>query len=170
MSWVGTRTLEIPPNHGLEFLECAGLDVELPLEVGTHLALHLIDLPKGEHALPDNAPGLVGIRVIADDLGSNHECGYEEAVPGGTASGDKPRLQSLQKIESSKGHGGRKPRAMECVGNEVREGGGGRGRGGWWWLVGAVEEVVDVASAHLCGLLMAVVWVLRRRWLNEEPD
>jgi len=28
-----------------------------------------------------------------------------------------------------------------------------------WWLAGAVEEVVDIASAHLYGLLMAVVWV-----------
>ena len=87
-------------------------------------------------------------------------------MPGGTASGDKPHLQSLQKVESSKGHGGRKPRVMECVADEMCEGGRGRG---WWWLVGAVEEVIDVASTHLCGLLMAIVWVLRR-WLNEELD
>jgi len=169
MSWVGARTLEIPPNHRLEFLKCAGLDVELPLEIGAHLALHLVNLPKSKHALTDNTPGLVGIGIIADDLGSNHECGYEEAVPGGTASGDEPRLQSLQKVESSKGHGGREPRAMECVGDKVREGRGGRGGGGRWWLVGAVEEVVDIASAHLRGELMSVVWVLRR-WLNGGPD
>ena len=71
-----------------------------------------------------NAPG------IADDLGDNHECGYEELVPGGgTASGDKPCLQSLQKVQSRKGHRERKSRAMECGGNEVHEGGSGRG---WW--------------------------------------
>ena len=74
MSWIGTRSLEVPPNHGFELLERAGFDVELPLEIGAHLAFHLVDLSKGEHALADNAPGLVGVGVIADDLGSNHEC------------------------------------------------------------------------------------------------
>jgi hypothetical protein len=44
------------------------------------------------------------------DLKRRH--GDEEAVTGGTASGKKPRLESLQ-IESSKGHGGREPRAMD---------------------------------------------------------
>jgi hypothetical protein len=104
MSWVGARTFEIPPNHGLELLEGAGLNVELPLEVGTHLTLHLIDLPKGEHALTDNAPGLVGVGIIAYDLGSNHECRDEESVSRGPASGDESRLESLQKVESGKGH------------------------------------------------------------------
>jgi hypothetical protein len=50
---------------------------------------------------------------------------------------------------------------MEGVGDEVREGWGRGGSGGWWRLVGAVEQVVDVASAHLCSLLMTVVGVLR---------
>jgi hypothetical protein len=161
VSGVGTRTFEIPPNHGLELLECAGLDIELPLKVGTHLALHLVDLPKGKHTLTNNTPGLVGIGVIAYDLGSNHECRDEKAVSGGPASGDESRLESLQQIESSKGHGGRKPRAMECVGDEVRERRGGGGRGGWGWLVGTMEEVVHVARAHLCGLFMTEVGVLR---------
>ena len=161
MSRVGTWTFEIPPNHGLEFLQCARLDVELPFQVGTHLPLHLVNLPEGKHALTNNTPGFVGIGIIAYDLGSDHECRDEETVAGGTASGDEPRLESLQQIERSKGHGGRKPRAMECVGDEVGERGGRGGRRGWRGLVGTVEEVVHVASAHLCGLLMTVVWVLR---------
>jgi hypothetical protein len=33
------------------------------------LAFHLVDVPKGECALADNAPRLVGVGVIADDLG-----------------------------------------------------------------------------------------------------
>jgi hypothetical protein len=41
---VGTWTFEILPNHGLELLECAGLNVELPFKVGAHLAFHLVDL------------------------------------------------------------------------------------------------------------------------------
>ena len=95
MSWVGTWTFEIPLNHELKFLECVGLDVELPFQVGAHLSLHLVNLPKGKHTLTDDTPGLVGVGIIADDLGSNHKCRDEEAVPGGTMSGDKPRLESL---------------------------------------------------------------------------
>jgi hypothetical protein len=161
VSRVGSRTLEIPPNHGLELLQGTGLDIELPLEVRAHLPLHLVDLPKGEHTLTDDTPGLVGVGVIAYDLGGNHKRRDEEAVPGGTASGDEPGLQSLQKVESGKGHGGREPRAMKGVCNEMREGRGRCGSGRRWGLVGTVEEVVHVAGAHPRGLFMTVVGVLR---------
>ena len=70
MSGVGSRALEISANHRLELLESAGLDVELSFQIGTHLALHLVDLPKGDHALIDDTPGFVGICVVADDLGA----------------------------------------------------------------------------------------------------
>jgi hypothetical protein len=127
MSRVGTWTFEILPNHGLELLECAGLNIELPFQVGAHLAFHLVDLPKGKHTLTDDAPRLVRVSIIADDLGGNHECRDEQTVSGGTASGDEPRLESLQKVECGKGHRGREPRAMECVGDEVSERRGGSG-------------------------------------------
>ena len=52
--------------------------------------LHLVDLLKGEHALADDAQRLVGVCVITDDLGSNHECGNEEVVPGEVSSSDEP--------------------------------------------------------------------------------
>jgi hypothetical protein len=61
-----------------EVLERAGLDVELPFQVGAHLMLHLVDLLKGKHILTNDTPGLVGISVITDDLGSNHEGRDEE--------------------------------------------------------------------------------------------
>jgi len=125
VSWIGSWTLEIPADHRLKFLECVGLDVELPFEVGAHFSLHLVDLLEGKHAPTDDAPGLVRVCIVADDLGSNHEGGDEEAVPRGTACGNKPRLQSLQQIESSKGHGGHQPRAMESIRDEVGE------RRGW---------------------------------------
>jgi hypothetical protein len=96
VSGVGARTFEVPPNHSLEFLECARLDIELPLQVGTHLPLHLVDLPKDKHTLTDNTPRLVRISVIAYDLGSNHKSRDEEAVSGGPASGDESRLESLR--------------------------------------------------------------------------
>ena len=160
MSGVGARTFEVPPNHSHEFLECAGLDIELPLQVGTHLPLHLVDLPKGKHTLTDDTPRLVRVSVIAYDLGSNHKSRDKKAVPGGPASGDESRLESLQKVECSKGHGGRKPRAMECVGDEVSEQRGGSGRGGRGRLVGTVEKVVHVSRAHLCCLFMTEVGVM----------
>jgi hypothetical protein len=52
---VGSRALEVLPNRGLELLECAGLGVELPLEAGACLVFHLVDLPKGEYTLTDDA-------------------------------------------------------------------------------------------------------------------
>ena len=168
MCRVGSGSLEILTNHRFELLECARLDIQLPLKVGTHLSFHLVDLPERKHTLADDTPGLVGVCVIADDLGGNHKRGDEEAVPGGAASGNEPSLQSLQKVESGKGHGRRESRAMEGVGDEVCERRGrrvGRRRG---WLVGTMEEVVDVAGTHLCGLLMPIVWVLRgAEWETE---
>ena len=61
MSWVGAgaRSLKIPLNHGFKLLEGTGFRTELPLEARAHLALHLVDLLKGEDPLADNAPGLV---------------------------------------------------------------------------------------------------------------
>ena len=58
---------------------------------------------------------------------------------GGTVSSDKPRLQSLQKVESSKGHGRRESRAMECIADEMgqRRGGSGRGRA---WVVASWDS------------------------------
>ena len=158
--WVGTWTLEVRPDPIFELLKCGGFDVELPFQVGAHLALHLVDLPESKHTLTDDTPGLVGICIVADDLGSNHKCGDEQTVAGGTAGGDEPSLQSLQKVESSKGNRVDKSRSVESIGNEVSEIWvriGRRGR-----LLGAMKEGVDVASAHLCGLFMAVEVVLLR--------
>lgn len=62
------------PDHQFKFYKCGGFDIELPFQVGAHLLFHLVDLPKHKHSLTDNTPGLVGVSVIADDLGSNHKC------------------------------------------------------------------------------------------------
>ena len=91
-------------------------------------------------------------------------------MTGGTASGDEPCLQSLQKVESSKSHGGREPRAMEGVCDEVREGWGRSGSGRRRRLVGTVEEVVHVASAHLGSLFMTVVGVLGGSLMGMELE
>ena len=81
----------------------------------------------------------------------------------------KPGLQSPQKVECSKGHGGRKPRVMECVGTETREGrGGGREGEGWWGPVETVEKVVHVSSAHLCGLFALIA--VRKSVVNRVRE
>ena len=46
-------------------------------------------------------------------------------VPQGPTCDNKPGLQSLQKVECSNGHEGRKPRAMEGVDSGTHEGRGG---------------------------------------------
>ena len=43
--------LRIELDPGLKIQQCRGIDVEPPLEVGAHLPLHLVDLPKSEHTL-----------------------------------------------------------------------------------------------------------------------
>ena len=65
---------------GLELAELLGVNVEQPLQVAAHLALHLVYLAEGEHALADDGPGLVRVGVVADDLARDHEGGDEEAM------------------------------------------------------------------------------------------
>ena len=159
--WVGTRSVEISLDHVFEILKCGGFDAKLPLEVGAHLPLHLVDLPEDVHTLTDDTPRLVGVSVIADDLGSNHKGRDEESVSGGTARGDEARLESLQQVEGGKGHRRGESGAMEGVCDEMWEVWGGTAICWGWWLIRAVEEVVYVTSTHLRGFLMAVVGVLR---------
>ena len=71
MRWVGTKTLEIPPNRDFELFESIGFDVELPLQAGAYLA---------EGRCAGDAPGL---SVIAGKLGSDREGTGEEVAPGG---------------------------------------------------------------------------------------
>lgn len=51
------------------------IDIELPLQVGAPLSFHLVDLAERKHALTDDTPRLVGIRVVANDLQGEHERG-----------------------------------------------------------------------------------------------
>ena len=55
-------------DHGLEVGEDGVIDGELPFEVRTHLAFHLVDLAKIEHVLSDDRPGLVAVGIVADDF------------------------------------------------------------------------------------------------------
>lgn len=71
------RAGEVSTDLVFELLQNLRLDIQLPLQITTHLPLHLVDLPKGEHALADDTPRLVGVGVVADDLGSDHERGDE---------------------------------------------------------------------------------------------
>jgi hypothetical protein len=59
----------------LKIAQRGGIYVELPLEIRAHLSFHLVNLPESEHALTHDAPRLVRIRVIADDLGGEHKGG-----------------------------------------------------------------------------------------------
>ena len=70
---IRAEALEVAAYLRLELLERVGLDVQLPLQVRAHLALHLVDLPEGEHTLADDRPRLIRIGVVADHLGSDHE-------------------------------------------------------------------------------------------------
>jgi hypothetical protein len=65
---IGTWTSKIVFDHGFEVAKNRIINGKLPLEVRTHLALHLVDVAKVEHALSDDGPRLVAVCVIADDF------------------------------------------------------------------------------------------------------
>jgi hypothetical protein len=44
---------EVFTYHIIELFQCQQLNVEFPIQVLTHLTLHLIDLSQLKHALPD---------------------------------------------------------------------------------------------------------------------
>jgi len=67
--WVRTGSGEILLDAMCKIAERGGIDVELPLQIGAHLTFHLVDLPECEHALANDAPRLVGISIVADNLG-----------------------------------------------------------------------------------------------------
>lgn len=75
-----SRNAKHAPHLRFEPLQILPRHVQLPLEVPTHLAFHLINFPEREHALANDGPGLVGVGVVADDLGGEHEGGKEEAM------------------------------------------------------------------------------------------
>jgi hypothetical protein len=71
--WPGTG--EIMAYAALKVAQRRGVNVQLPLQVGAHLPLHLVDLAERKHALANDAPGLVGVRVVTDYLGGQHKSG-----------------------------------------------------------------------------------------------
>jgi hypothetical protein len=60
-------------DAGFKLNKISLLDIEMPLEQGAHLQLHLADLVKGEHILSDFGPRLIRVCVVCEDLGRNHE-------------------------------------------------------------------------------------------------
>ena len=84
-------------------------------------------------------------------------------MPGGTARGDEPLLQSPQEVESGKCDRGCESGAMEGVCDEMGEV-GSVGRQGLWLLIRGMESVVDVTRTNLGGVPTAVEGVrLRER-------
>ena len=65
---VWSRTSEILADHVFKLFERTRFDVQFPVKVLAHLALHLVDLSELEHALADNRPGLVRVGVVAYHL------------------------------------------------------------------------------------------------------
>ena len=88
-------------------------------QIAAHLALHLVDLAEGEHALADDGPRLVGVGVVACDLGGDHEGGEEEAVAGGAAGGGEARVEALEEEERRECDRAVKAGAVEGVGDEM---------------------------------------------------
>lgn len=75
VGWVGFVGREVLPNCELELLEIIRLDIEFPIEIITHPALHVVDLLSFEYAMSgDNPQFVAGVHIVANEFGSNHEC------------------------------------------------------------------------------------------------
>ncbi|KAG8690300.1 hypothetical protein FRC09_012046 [Ceratobasidium sp. 395] len=61
----GGRGAVLLADHDLEVAEVLGLDVEDPLKVVAHLALHLVDLTQRKRALANDTSGLVRVTLEA---------------------------------------------------------------------------------------------------------
>lgn len=124
----GGAIAKILAQHRFELLQLLRRDVEDPLEVAAHLSLHLVDLAKGEHSLPDDAPRLVGVGIVAHDLRGDHKCRYEEAVTGRAPGSGETALEAVEEEERRVGNRGGEASAMEGICDEMCE----RGRGTGW--------------------------------------
>jgi len=64
---IWTWLAEIALDHHLEIREDGVVNGDFPIEITTHLAFHLVDLPERKHALGNDAPRFVRICIIAND-------------------------------------------------------------------------------------------------------
>lgn len=148
-------------DHGLKVAEVLGLDIETPLEVAAHLALHLVDLAQGEHALADDAPRLVRVRVVANNFRGDHKRRDIEPMARRATGSGEAVLEAREQVERAKGDRGMEAGAVERIGDKVRERRGHGRLGCCGGHIGAREEVRDKPCAHLCSIFMAIVLVRR---------
>ena len=89
-------------EFGFEFSEFLGLDMEGPFEIGTHLALHSVDLAETEDASTNATLGFVGVLVFVYDLGGDEEGRDKEVMTAGSATGGeifrRERRKRAQKV------------------------------------------------------------------------
>ena len=134
----GVRTVHLT-DLVLKSLEFGAVDVQDPLQVAAHFALHLVDLLEGVKVLADDAPGFIRVRVVADDLGGDHERGNKEAVARRAAGGGEALLETGKEEQGGEDDGVGQASAMNSVRYEIREGrtrgrrrsGAGGGLTGW---------------------------------------
>ena len=62
---VGTWSSKVALDQRFEIAKNRVVNSQLPLEIITHLALHLVDLSKIEHPMNDGGPALVAVGAVA---------------------------------------------------------------------------------------------------------
>lgn len=106
----------------------------------------MIHLPQREHALSNDTPGFVGIGVVADDLGGDHERRDEEAVTGRTPGGRESGFETLEENKRGEGDGGVEFCSVKSIGDEVWK--FRLGMSGRWGVFGACEEMGDESGTQ----------------------
>jgi hypothetical protein len=111
-SWIS----EMQFDRLLEAIENIDINSEIWVQMTPDLALHLLDLPRREHALSDNGPWSAAVGAVTGDFDSRHEGGDEETV---AACGQSVRCLALKEKQRGKDNRGREFGAVERRGNKV---------------------------------------------------
>jgi len=110
--------------------------------------------------LGNDAPGLVRVSVVTNNLGRQHVRGDEETVARRSLGGGEARLESLKEIECGVGHRLGEASTVESVGNEKVESYRKlRGALDGWGELGTGEQVGNEVGGNLRQTFVAVVRV-----------
>jgi hypothetical protein len=95
---------------------------QIPIQVPTHLPLHLVHVLQTKNVLRDHTPTPIRVGSIAYHLGSDHKRRDEQPVAIGSPTGRKADLDPPQQEEAGEQDKVGEAGVMECVGDEAGEG------------------------------------------------
>jgi hypothetical protein len=116
---MGMIRTKVREESFLESGQHRAVDVQLPVQVSTHLSFHLVDLAEAKNVLSDDTPGLVRVGIVTDNFRSDHKRGNEKAVARRSFCGRKASLETLKEDQRGDGYGLVQFGAVESICDEI---------------------------------------------------